>query len=251
VKPRAALSGVMAVLVLVPTRPALAQERVPSCTVIVGGTPVSELRTPDMAGEVTQDLAVQVEVVPEEAASTPVIQIEELGLRFTLSRMTLVEHRWSGAIQVQSSARLAVGLYKFHVRSLGRDDCEASFYLRVVGAGPMATVGGIGSLLVLLCGLGALAAATIGSRRRRRALADMAWAEGRARVPLRVSFLGLVGGLAAGAGAIGLLQQYALVYPTGGIGLTALVLGLGVGSVLPLASDSVAVRRINRVAASA
>jgi hypothetical protein len=219
--------------------------------VIVGGIPVNQLRTPESAGEVTQDLAISVEVLPEESATSPVIQIEEAGIRFTLSQTTVVEHRWSGAIQVQGYARWGVGLYKFRVDSLGVDDCEASFYLRVVGGSPMTTVAGVGALLALLSGLGLLAAATIGSRRRRRALSDLAWAEGRARWRPRVPYLGLVGGLAAAVGAIGLLQQYALVYPTRLIALTALLAGLAAGFALPLVSDVLAVHRVNRVAQAA
>lgn len=62
----------------------------------------------------------------------------------------------------------------------------------------------------------------------------------------RVSAVGLMGGLMAGAGAVVLLQQYALVYPTRAVAIEGLVGGLALGLIMPSLMRIFAVRRLNR-----
>jgi len=67
----------------------------------------------------------------------------------------------------------------------------------------------------------------------------------------RISAVGLVGGLLAGAGVVVLLQQYALVYPTRAVAIEGLVGGLALGLIIPSLLRVFAVRRVNRAIARA
>jgi hypothetical protein len=67
----------------------------------------------------------------------------------------------------------------------------------------------------------------------------------------RISVVGLVGGLLAGAGIVVLLQQYALVYPTRAVAIEGLVGGLALGLIIPSLLRVFAVRRVNRAIARA
>ena len=67
----------------------------------------------------------------------------------------------------------------------------------------------------------------------------------------RISAVGLVGGLLAGAGIVVLLQQYAVVYPTRAVAIEGLVGGLALGLIIPSLLRVFAVRRVNRAMARA
>ena len=67
----------------------------------------------------------------------------------------------------------------------------------------------------------------------------------------RISAVGLIGGLLAGAGIVVLLQQYAVVYPTRAVAIEGLVGGLAVGLIIPSLLRVFAVRRVNRAIAKA
>jgi hypothetical protein len=67
----------------------------------------------------------------------------------------------------------------------------------------------------------------------------------------RISAVGLVGGLLAGADIVVLLQQYALVYPTRAVAIEGLVGGLALGLIIPSLLRVFAVRRVNRAIARA
>jgi hypothetical protein len=67
----------------------------------------------------------------------------------------------------------------------------------------------------------------------------------------RISVVGLVGGLLAGAGIVVLLQQYAVVYPTRAVAIEGLVGGLALGLIIPSLLRVFAVRRVNRAIARA
>lgn len=73
----------------------------------------------------------------------------------------------------------------------------------------------------------------------------------RARWRPRISAVGLVGGLLAGAGIVVLLQQYAVVYPTRAVAIEGLVGGLALGLIIPSLLRVFAVRRVNRALARA
>src|SRR5207244_899037 len=66
----------------------------------------------------------------------------------------------------------------------------------------------------------------------------------------RISILGLVAGLLTGLGALVLLQQYAIVYPTRTVAIVMLAAGLVVGFVLPSIRRLFATRKLNRTLAS-
>jgi hypothetical protein len=67
----------------------------------------------------------------------------------------------------------------------------------------------------------------------------------------RISAVGLIGGLLAGAGIVVLLQQYALVYPTRAVAIEGLAGGLALGLVIPSLLRVFAVWRLNRTIARA
>lgn len=62
----------------------------------------------------------------------------------------------------------------------------------------------------------------------------------------RISVVGLMGGLLAGAGIVVLLQQFALVYPTLTVAIVGLVGGLAVGLIVPSLTRIIPVTRVNR-----
>lgn len=68
----------------------------------------------------------------------------------------------------------------------------------------------------------------------------------RARWRPRLSIIGLASGLIGGIGVFVLLQQYAVIYPTRGAGIAALVGGLFVGILVPSLGRLRAVRYVNR-----
>ena len=68
----------------------------------------------------------------------------------------------------------------------------------------------------------------------------------RLRQQLRISIVGVVGGVLAGIGIVVLLQQYGKVYPTAGITIAGLVSGLIVGVLVPTLVRTLAVSRANR-----
>ena len=67
----------------------------------------------------------------------------------------------------------------------------------------------------------------------------------------RVSIGGMVAGVLAGVGIGVLLQQYAVVYPTGSVAVTYLLIGLVAGILVPSIARAFAVRGVNRAAAKA
>jgi len=68
----------------------------------------------------------------------------------------------------------------------------------------------------------------------------------RARWGIRLSAVGLLSGVLAGAGAVVLLQQYAVVYPSTGVIAAGLAAGLAVGILLPSLGRTLAIRRARR-----
>jgi len=67
----------------------------------------------------------------------------------------------------------------------------------------------------------------------------------------RISVVGLIGGLLAGAGIVVLLQQYAVVYPTRAVAIEGLVGGLALGLIIPSLLRVFTIRRVNRAIARA
>ncbi len=68
----------------------------------------------------------------------------------------------------------------------------------------------------------------------------------RARWGIRLSAVGIFAGVLAGAGAIVLLQQYAVAYPSTGIIVAGLAAGLALGILLPSLGWTLAIRRARR-----
>ena len=66
----------------------------------------------------------------------------------------------------------------------------------------------------------------------------------------RISILGLVAGLLGALGALVLLQQYAIVYPTRTVSIVSLAAGFLVGLVLPSVRRIFATRKLNRALAA-
>lgn len=67
----------------------------------------------------------------------------------------------------------------------------------------------------------------------------------------RISVVGFLSGLLGGIGGGVLLQEYAVLFPTRGVAITELVVGVASGLVLPSVGRWFAVRRINRAVAAA
>jgi hypothetical protein len=68
----------------------------------------------------------------------------------------------------------------------------------------------------------------------------------RKRHQLRISAVGILGGVLAGIGAVVLLQQYGKVYPTAGVAIAGIAAGLVLGIVIPTLGRRVAVNKANR-----
>jgi hypothetical protein len=66
----------------------------------------------------------------------------------------------------------------------------------------------------------------------------------------RITLLGVVSGLLLGASVVVLLQQFAVLFPTLGVAIAGIVLGLLAGVIVPSLARLIPVRRVNRRIAS-
>jgi hypothetical protein len=62
----------------------------------------------------------------------------------------------------------------------------------------------------------------------------------------RLSVLGILGGLVAGAGVVVLLQQFSILFPTLTVAIIGLAGGLAAGVLIPSLGALVRTRRVNR-----
>jgi hypothetical protein len=92
------------------------------------------------------------------------------------------------------------------------------------------------TILAMVTGGGAAVPPTAGPPRRRTL----------PRGGIRLSAVGLLSGVLAGASAVVLLQQYAVVYPSTGVIAAGLAAGLAVGILLPSLGWTLGIRRAGR-----
>ena len=162
--------------------------------------------------------------------------------------------RGGGAVSIEDYASHGAGLYKVIGSSTGPGACSGAVLVNVKGKSPLTTTAGmVGAALTGVGGLGLVASAIRSvpkGTRRPLALVGMLLlpvmmvgiggsaaapptaavdGDGRAGWRPRLSVLSLLSGVLAGVGAVILLQQYAVAYPTRGLALTGVVGGLVLG----------------------
>jgi len=170
---------------------------------------------------------------------------------------------WSKTLDVDDYSKWGVGLYRATGQSTGSGlACTGEALVEIEGS-PLSTpagIAGVAGAVVGAAGLVGSAAVAGAEGRRRRSEAERRAAARRAegaepvggpperfRFAPRVSILGLVGGLLVGAGGGLTLQQFAVLYPTTGVMIAELAVGVGTGLVLPSLVRLRGVRAANKV----
>jgi len=190
------------------------------CSATIAGANVAEL-SGTAAGDairVQNDAQVPVTMGSSTGISHLKVRISMAGFDWTVKDEPASGSSWARTVDVGAYATWGVGLYQVTgvSQAAGGTQCSGTALVRVEG-NPLTTVaGGVGLALGIVGALGLLASA---------------WRPGGHLT--RATFTGVVSGLVLAVGVGALLQQFSLVYPTGGIALATLLAGLAAGVLLP------------------
>lgn len=230
----AALSALFA-LAAAPEAPATIKG---PCTGRIAGQDVApQLTGPlDDAVKVHKDDLVSVTMSSEQPLTRLKVELEFAGQRWTVHERPTTGTSWVSEVPVDDYALYGIGLYKIVASSEGQGfTCTGTALVSVEGDNeldPLKTVAGIAGFMLALFGLvGVLAvAARVGKARS-------------------APFLGILAGAVLGVGAVVLLQQFSIVYPTVGVtgGLVAIGAALGLAfSLFGLPTRSSDARNVTR-----
>jgi hypothetical protein len=192
------------------------------CTATLAGVDAATAGTPGDAITVGSD---DIVLATGTMSSGPVdyaVQLEFAGIRWTVADGTATGDTWSDEIDISSYATYGVGLYKVHATSANAagESCTLDAYVEVDGS-PFTTVAGLAGLVAAVAGVAVTVLSVLGLHRR--------------VTRARVSVGGAIGGFLFGLGALVVLQQAAVVFPTLIVTLVMIVGGLVIGAVvLPL-----------------
>jgi hypothetical protein len=195
-----------------------------ACAASINGVDLQAVSSRDgrQAIVLPADAAVPVELRATDPLARVRVRLAFAGVQWTVADEPLDGDAWTGVAPVGAYARYGVGLYRVVGEGTGPGaGCRGAALVRVVGD-PLMTAAGLTAAVVAGAGmLGLVGAGLLATRRGLGALGCLA-------------FLGSLGsGIAAAAGAIVLLQQYGLLYPTGGMALAGLGAGAAGGLALP------------------
>ena len=137
--------------------------------------------------------SIEIVVSSDEPIGHYQVQLAFAGFHWTVAEDDATGTEWSRTLEVKDYTKFGVGLYQVRAVSSGGTACEGAVLIRVTGS-PFATIAGWAG--VLLAGAGIGATAFVGLRRR--------------GVPILPMAVGALGGV----GVLGLLQQFAVAYPT-------------------------------------
>ena len=185
------------------------------CTATMAGRDVAPLSSSKPSDAIKVNSRSQ--IVAGASSAAPIdgyrVQLAMGGFKWTIATGGASGNSWSRSVSVKKYAIHGVGLYKVIGTSVGAGTCSGAVLVRVGGRSPLATTAGVAAAaLTALGGLGLVAGGVRSGRRR----------SGR----LRVSLPGIVTGALGGLGVIVLLQEYAVAYPTRGLLLTGLAVGI-------------------------
>jgi hypothetical protein len=194
-----------------------------SCKASINGTDVASISSENVGQAVLVKEGGSASVTLDASSPMNELQIfvEAAGVRIPAVTRSVSGTSVRETVPVDQYARYGVGLYKVIGEGRGGGQTCAGAALVKVEGNPLETTAGVAGAAV--AGVGALG--VLGAS----GAAAMGGGKG-----LRLSGMGLVGGLLAGLGGLVLAQQYGVAYPS--LGLTAGGLGTGVvsgGVVLP------------------
>ncbi|MGZ4462425.1 MAG: hypothetical protein ACXVZP_06260 [Gaiellaceae bacterium] len=212
-----AVSGLVAALAAGPAAASISGP----CTASIAGEDVTNRSTGPTSDPIVvkKDASVPVSMSAKAPITHMKIQIGFGGIMWTVRDKASHGTSWSHSVAVHKYAKYGVGLYKVTGSSSGGVSCSGTALVRVEGS-PLSSVAGIVALIATIIGGGGIAGLGL--------LAARGGSLGVSR-----SLLALLAGLLGGLGLLVLLQQAAVLYPTGALAIVFVVggpvLGVGVG----------------------
>lgn len=242
-----------------------------NCTATVAGQNLAGHSSDDVGSAITVDAgsATPISMFAGSEISRYSVNLEYLGrgddvvsnlLRvapnWSAAAGTPAQYAWSDTLPVQRYARFGTGVFRAVIVGQGPNgECVARALIRIDGdplrsaAGLISMVTAIMSATLIVAAIGLAAVEDPLRRRRRREVARgqaAAGADRRVRWRPRISVMGISGGVLGGASVLAMLQEYGRFFPTTAVAYRAVLVGAGVGIVIPSLARIVAVRRANR-----
>ena len=241
-----------------------------SCTATVAGQNLAGHSSDDVGSAITVDAgsATPISMFAGSEISRYSVNLEYLGrgddvvsnlLRvapnWSAAAGTPAQYAWSDTLPVQRYARFGTGVFRAVIVGQGPNgECLARALIRIDGdplrsaAGLISIVTAIMSATLMLAAIGLAAVEDPLRRRRRQAAHGQATARANRHVRWRprISVMGITGGVAGGASVLAMLQEYGRFFPTTAVSYRAVLVGAGVGIVVPSLARILAVRRANR-----
>ena len=245
-----------------------------SCTATVAGQDLAGHSSDDVGSAITVDAgsATPISMFAGSEISRYSVNLEYLGrgddvvsnlLRvapsWSAAAGTPAQYAWSDTLPVQRYARFGTGVFRAVIVGQGPNgQCVARALIRIDGdplrsaAGLISIVTAIMSATLMLAAIGLAAVEDPLRRRRRREAATGQAPEAAARANRdvrwrpRISVMGITGGVVGGASVLAMLQEYGRFFPTTAVAYRAVLVGAGVGIVVPSLARILAVRRANR-----
>lgn len=137
-----------------------------SCTATIDGVDVGPLSATDPgdAIEVDGDQDITVEAQAPGGIDRYKIQLEFVGIRWTVAKGTTDGNSWSKVVKVSDYSRYGVGLYSVRGVSTGASTCTGAALVEVSG-NPFTTVAGVVGSVLTVAGVGGVAASAVRARR--------------------------------------------------------------------------------------
>jgi hypothetical protein len=267
-------AGIAAVLLLPVTASAETSTGGLGCIATVAGQDIAGHSSDDLGSAITVDAgsATPVSMFAASEISRYSVNLEYLGrgddvvgnlLRvapsWSAAAGTPAQLAWSDTLPVQRYARFGTGVFRAVIVGQGPNgQCIARALIRIDGdpmrsaAGLISMVTAIMAATLMLAAIGLAAVEDPLRRRRRREAASGPTPEAKARAHRQVhwrprfSVMGITGGVFGAASVLAVLQEYGRFYPTTAVAYRAVLVGVGVGIVVPSLARILAVRRANR-----
>ena len=191
------------------------------CSASINGVNVKNQSSASASGAivVAKDARVPVTMSASQPISNLQIRISLMGLGRTVKSGPAHGTSWARTVNVKDYSFWGVGLYQVTGSSTGAGlSCSGVAIVKVEGS-PLSTPAGWASIALAAVGLLGIAGTALGAL------------HGGGMV--KATLLGLLSGLVAALGVTVLLQQYAVLFPTGRIAVGMLALGAIVGIGVP------------------
>jgi hypothetical protein len=204
----------------------------PEASATVSGPCTAEIAGQDISGfftgalddplVVTKEAPLSVTMRAQRPVSRYKVEIEWAGIPIVVQDRGTSGPFWASEVKVDDYAVYGIGLYKIVATSEGQDGliCTAEALVSVEGdkeLDPLQTVAGVAGLALALIGLLGLLAVAARVGRTRSA-----------------PFLGVLLGVVGAVGALVLLQQFSVLYPTVAVTGGVIAIGAAIGLVFSL-----------------